>query len=711
MKTRAARVFIQSAHKIPEAILAMQMSSEPGGFTPLLPYLNPIWWMPTIILLFKHGIFLYPIYLIKQVVLNPDFLGYYIFKAIAFRPEDLPIDWQHWQKTLFTICFSYIGLIAFSAIGRTRGVARPGRPVEQTDAEADDSPTVEEQAPRMEKFLMPPLLFPAKTTHTRFFPKEHSFAYSYFYVGIPIGWRGRSGTTLSADVDRLPKQQRKYGWFDVNSADYLNRSTKPVSLEAKLRTYLRSEGVKDDDWSFAYLCTAPRFLGYSFNPVSFWYIYGAQSELKMMLLEVNNTFDERRMYLLKADDEVNGKFKKSWTKDFHVSPFNSRKGSYSLQAKNPYHAGKGLETSLDNLITLKSSKNHTKLVARVFSEGPAIDPSTITNWQLFRVIAGWFWVGFMTFPRIIYEAFKLFFARKLHVWYRPEVLATSLGRRTTAEERIIEGCFSKYLKFLVDRSQFPIEVVYHPPGDIGESQRWRSPAANQTEEEVRSLVINVTGPAFYSRMVHYPHLTEAFNREGFCTDEKNRTVLLSKPDVLDMLLAEDSKRPGIKRFNRVEKWQWNVLKYTRCPPFAVSYEEKQTAKSVPGMSIEDIGPPRLSQLDHFVMQRITADEAAEYRTLVTKTFLAQRYALGITPLVSLADYILRVALIVAAYLSTLAAVTCCEATVTALAGSDVWLARDKSNLLIACGGSLLGSQLVHIWSRIKGTAKVYRDSI
>ncbi|KAL8954704.1 MAG: hypothetical protein Q9183_006972, partial [Haloplaca sp. 2 TL-2023] len=56
-----------------------------------------------------------------------------------------------------------------------------------------------------------------------------------------------------------------------------------------------------------------------------------------MILEVNNTFDERRMYFLKnlnpdeqnqvetTTDPPKPKFKTTWPKDFHVSPFNSRK--------------------------------------------------------------------------------------------------------------------------------------------------------------------------------------------------------------------------------------------------------------------------------------------------------------------------------------------------------------------------------------------------
>lgn len=327
-----------------------------------------------------------------------------------------------------------------------------------TRGEDSKEPTVF-KTPLAKEFLLPPLLIPGRTTHTRFFPEKHSFNYSYLSVGIPVGWKGRAGSALSADVNALLPTLRRWGWFNINAADYLYRGGAEVGLEERLSTYLRGEGVADEEWSFAYLLTQPRFLGYSFNPVSFWYIYSGSS-LKMMILEVNNTFDERRIYLLKATETVsqqpplpNGdaidedeeaapskavKFTNSWEKDFHVSPFNSRKGKYALTAVDPvanlHQPDKKL---IDNTIVLKSSKDHVKLVARLFSEGSAKDPSTISNLELAIFLARWFWVGFMTFPRIIREAFKLYFRRGLNVWFRPEILPSSIGRNHTKTEQYV----------------------------------------------------------------------------------------------------------------------------------------------------------------------------------------------------------------------------------------------------------------------------------
>lgn len=183
-----------------------------------------------------------------------------------------------------------------------------------------------------------------------------------------------------------------------------------------------------------------------------------------MILEVNNTFDERRIYFLKdmnleGSDAVPGaaqlldvptfdngdaagldsnkpgskasaRFTSTWDKDFHVSPFNSRKGTYALSAEEPLKKGR-----INNTITLSSSKRYPKLVASIFSTGDCIDPSKAGTWSSLKFVAAWWWVGLMTFPRIAKEAAKLYFWRKLHVWYRPEVLRESIGRQATDDER------------------------------------------------------------------------------------------------------------------------------------------------------------------------------------------------------------------------------------------------------------------------------------
>ncbi len=82
-----------------------------------------------------------------------------------------------------------------------------------------------------------PLLFPCRTTHTRFFPKKHSFSYSYLLVGIPIGWTGAAGGMISNDEHNTGVK----GWYSINAADYLERGNGHLGLRGKLDPYLESQ--------------------------------------------------------------------------------------------------------------------------------------------------------------------------------------------------------------------------------------------------------------------------------------------------------------------------------------------------------------------------------------------------------------------------------------------------------------------------------------
>ena len=324
-----------------------------------------------------------------------------------------------------------------------------------------------EQPPGSPDVSFKPFIFPCQTSHSRMFPKTHSFSYSYLMVGVPVGWQGSIGSMISADLDHIPqlgsgqplKLQR--AWFSVEAADHLERGNVHLGLRGKLHKYLKSIGERPEDYPFVYLVTAPRFLGYVSNPVSFWYLYDQERQLKAMVLEVNNTFDERRSYFSKDTDDKSGKssptnefpieaekpkqncspinspfkYRNTWQKDFHVSPFNSRKGTYSLSAYDPFNPGLTSVNSIYNTIVLNSSKAYAKLVARVYSTQPPIDPLIMNLWAKIRFLIAWWWVGFATFPRTVKEAGRLFFTRKLHVWFRPEVGRETIGRKETDRER------------------------------------------------------------------------------------------------------------------------------------------------------------------------------------------------------------------------------------------------------------------------------------
>ena len=81
------------------------------------------------------------------------------------------------------------------------------------------------------------------------------------------------------------------------------------------------------------LLTHPRILGYTFNPVSFFYCFAPDGHLAAVVAEVNNTYGERHVYVLPGDTTA-----QVHKKEFHVSPFFGLEGSYRFEVGPPGEA-------------------------------------------------------------------------------------------------------------------------------------------------------------------------------------------------------------------------------------------------------------------------------------------------------------------------------------------------------------------------------------
>ena len=261
-----------------------------------------------------------------------------------------------------------------------------------------------------------------------------------------------------------------------------------------------------------------------------------------MILEVNNTFDERRMYFLRPSispesSTTTSAFRQSWQKDFHVSPFNDREGEYSLHAYASFHpTALSIESTsnrLDNTITLRDRTGKTKLIARIHSQGPPLDPAVMSMLAKAHFILSWSFVGLRTFPRIVYEAGRLFFLRRLRVWFRPEVLSSSVGRKATTQEVLLEKIFRAYLTQQCRFSSPSLSVIYTIPSyDSVLSDAKADPA-----QEAKKLRFSALTPAFFSRFVHYTSTITAIAAEALTPVIENRTLDLSQPSLIASLMS------------------------------------------------------------------------------------------------------------------------------------------------------------------------------
>lgn len=501
-----------------------------------------------------------------------------------------------------------------------------------------------------EKPGLVPRIFESRTTHTRLFPTKHSFSYSYLLVGVPVGWNGSAGLVLSTDS----RSQNEVGvgeqWFSTHADDYLQRGRHSDGLRGKLEEFLASQAIPPERYPSAYLVTAPRFCGFSFNPVSFWYLYDEHDRLGAMILEVNNTFDERRIYFLprNAGEESNTteskvKFKGHWEKDFHVSPFNDRDGSYSLICTNPFDpmsAGAGTGVDVDNTIVLNSGDGKPKIVARVFSTSPGIDPFQMSRLQTLAFVARWWWVGFMTNPRILREA-RALWTKKLQVFYRPEVLKSSIGRNQTAEERILEPFFRGFFEQVA--STCGKRITYLPAAGEGRGKPVNlavehdttttantitSSASNTPVSENEDIEIQVLTPAFYTEMAREPDLLKTFER--FCFNPSQGQAMVYVSDVNSLREALGSMDgPPLAPSSVSESRIAHVNKRLRSGRSLLLITVEVLQSFIFSYSWPDIsGEKQARCLDAFVQDKRSTSDVKVYDRTCLKVLLADRLALG-----------------------------------------------------------------------------------
>ncbi|MEQ8213679.1 MAG: DUF1365 domain-containing protein, partial [Smithellaceae bacterium] len=170
---------------------------------------------------------------------------------------------------------------------------------------------------------MSAFLYNALIEHHRHKPRDHRFGYPLYLYGF--------------DLKDLPELDRRIFFFGYNcfrpaslyDKDYLDSG--PGTIREKLDRFLAQEGF-GETVARVFLVTSPRYFNYVFNPVSFYYLFAADGALVGNVAEVNNTFGEKHLYILRSPSWVNGDHTAAYRteKAFHVSPFNLIEGTYEF---------------------------------------------------------------------------------------------------------------------------------------------------------------------------------------------------------------------------------------------------------------------------------------------------------------------------------------------------------------------------------------------
>jgi hypothetical protein len=162
-----------------------------------------------------------------------------------------------------------------------------------------------------------------------------------------------------------------------------------------------------------------------------------------------------------------------------------------------------------------------------------------------------------------------------------------------------------------------------------------------------NIEIRILTPSFYSRLIHYTYTSEAFDRECIFTDERNRTMWLCRPQLLSFLLSErsslaieDKDMPPVRR-SYPDELRWRLLRSLRCAPADPAYSVTPQSYM---FNVNDIRSRPYSELDNFARSFLGQQFGGEYRRVVTKLFLAQRFCFGFPGIVGMVDLMLRLLL-------------------------------------------------------------------
>jgi DUF1365 family protein len=183
-------------------------------------------------------------------------------------------------------------------------------------------------------------LYECVVKHTRVSPKKHAFTYRVFMLAI--------------DLDHFPQlpllSQNRFNLFSIDDRDHIH-SDPSQSTRANLCAWLSEKNISIPSDAKITLLTFPRVLGYSFNPVSFYYIHRKSGEPITAVAEVTNTYREMKLFPLGAAKE-NGSLDCLIAKEFYVSPFSDPNDAFH------FRIGQAAETwsvSINNITAGKPS--------------------------------------------------------------------------------------------------------------------------------------------------------------------------------------------------------------------------------------------------------------------------------------------------------------------------------------------------------------------
>jgi len=241
-------------------------------------------------------------------------------------------------------------------------------------------------------------LFVGTLRHRRLAPVHHAFTYPLFMALL--------------DIDRVPELMRvsrvtsynRWNWASFDDRDHLGDPTRPLRERLAIDAARHDLALPDGR---ILLLTHLRYLGYCFNPVSFFYCFDAAERLQLVLAEVNNTFGGSHTYWLRPDP-ASRTFRSAAEKSLYVSPFMPADLDYAFAFTPPAsHLVAHMQTSrqgsvlFDATLSLERRPWTATEIHRALLRHPAMTANVVAgiHWQALKL----WWKGVPLVPRLTHD--------------------------------------------------------------------------------------------------------------------------------------------------------------------------------------------------------------------------------------------------------------------------------------------------------------------
>lgn len=247
-----------------------------------------------------------------------------------------------------------------------------------------------------------PGVYVGSLRHRRTAPVPHAFTYPLFMVLL--------------DIDRIPElmaasaftSYNRSNWASFHERDHFGDPAEPLRVRLQRDALRHGHALPDGP---IFLLTHLRYLGHCFNPVSFFYCYGADGSLRLILAEVNNTFGGTHNYWLEpARVAPEGPLTAAAEKSFYVSPFMAPEMRYGFRFTAPLDSlvahmtveprtpgGTAPEHRFDATLRLSYRPWSASAIRTALLRHPAMTAKVVAgiHWEALRL----WWKGLPTVPR------------------------------------------------------------------------------------------------------------------------------------------------------------------------------------------------------------------------------------------------------------------------------------------------------------------------